>query len=344
MSKQLIKISVIAIGALVLLVLALYLMKKDQDRPGKRNSVETIGEAIADKTLTTKSEAYAAYANEKDEFYRRSTASFAPPPAVSKKSEPEKAVVASATPVVENRAQEIQFDAAYEEISRNVRSIYEEAPDNMLTTVREQPEVQPQMQPQMQMPATDELPAPAETPEERRRRAMRQSWGMSSPGEVIESDGVRPAMFRAVIHGTQIVRSGQTALFRTKEPIRYGAVTIPENTLLAGYANISESRLTISINSVRLGHGVFALPLEVYGSDGIAGIPLDYDEVGKITNSESTSSVLQETSAAMSSYGGTIGRVVGSVVSGVGNQVRSAKSAEVKLIDNQTVILKIVEK
>lgn len=338
MSKQLIKISVIAIGALVLLVLALYLMKKDQDRPGKRNSVETIGEAIADKTLTTKSEAYAAYANEKDEFYRRSTASFAPPPAVSKKSEPEKAVVASATPVVENRAQEIQFDVAYEEISRNVRSIYEEAPDNMLTTVQEQPEVQPQM------PATDELPAPAETPEERRRRAMRQSWGMSSPGEVIESDGAQPAMFRAVIHGTQIVRSGQTALFRTKEPICYGSITIPENTLLAGYANISESRLTISINSVRLGHGVFALPLEVYGSDGIAGIPLDYDEVGKITNSESTSSVLQETSAAMSSYGGTIGRVVGSVVSGVGNQVRSAKSAEVKLIDNQTVILKIVEK
>lgn len=340
MSKQLIKISVIAIGALVLLVLALYLMKKDQDRPGKRNSVETIGEAIADKTLMTKSEAYAAYANEKDEFYRRSTASFAPPPAVSKKSEPEKAVVASATPVVENRAQEIQFDAAYEEISRNVRSIYEEAPDNMLTTVREQPEVQPQMQ----MPATDELPAPAETPEERRRRAMRQSWGMSSPGEAIESDGAQPAMFRAVIHGTQIVRSGQTALFRTKEPICYGSITIPENTLLAGYANISESRLTISINSVRLGHGVFALPLEVYGSDGIVGIPLDYDEVGKITNSESTSSVLQETSAAMSSYGGTIGRVVGSVVSGVGNQVRSAKSAEVKLIDNQTVILKIVEK
>lgn len=175
MSKQLIKISVIAIGALVLLVLALYLMKKDQDRPGKRNSVETISEAIADKTLMTKSEAYAAYANEKDEFYRRSTASFAPPPAVSKKSEPEKAVVASATPVVENRAQEIQFDAAYEEISRNVRSIYEEAPDNMLTTVREQPEVQPQM------PATDELPAPAETPEERRRRAMRQSWGYGQP-------------------------------------------------------------------------------------------------------------------------------------------------------------------
>ena len=320
MNKQLIKISVIVIGALVLLVLALYLMKKDQDRPGKRNSVETIGEAIADKTFTTKSEAYMAYANEKDEFYRRSAA-------------------ASAAPAVENKAQEIRFEQAYEEISRNVRSIYEEAPDDTRTVAREQPEVATQ-----QTPAADVPPAPAETPEERRRRAMRQNWGMGSPSEAARSDSARPAMFRAVIHGTQIVRSGQTALFRTKEPIRYGAVTIPENTLLAGYTQISENRLTININSVRLGNGVFALPLEVYGSDGIAGIPLDYDEVGKITNSESSSSMLQEASTAMSAYGGTIGRVVGSVVSGVGNQVRSAKSTEVKLIDNQTVILKIVEK
>ena len=253
MNKQLIKISVIVIGALVLLVLALYLMKKDQDRPGKRNSVETIGEAIADKTFTTKSEAYMAYANEKDEFYRRSAASFAPPPAVSKEPEAEKAAAAaSAAPAVENRTQEIRFEQAYEEISRNVRSIYEEAPDDTRTVAREQPEVATQ-----QTPAADVPPAPAETPEERRRRAMRQNWGMGSPSEAARSDSARPAMFRAVIHGTQIVRSGQTALFRTKEPIRYGAVTIPENTLLAGYTQISENRLTININSVRLGNGVF---------------------------------------------------------------------------------------
>ena len=159
MNKQLIKISVIVIGALVLLVLALYLMKKDQDRPGKRNSVETIGEAIADKTFTTKSEAYMAYANEKDEFYRRSAASFAPPPAVSKKPEAEKAAAAaSAAPAVENKAQEIRFEQAYEEISRNVRSIYEEAPDDTRTVAREQPEVATQ-----QTPAADVPPAPART-------------------------------------------------------------------------------------------------------------------------------------------------------------------------------------
>lgn len=185
----------------------------------------------------------------------RSAASFAPPPAVSKKPEAEKAAAAaSAAPAVENKAQEIRFEQAYEEISRNVRSIYEEAPDDTRTVAREQPEVATQ-----QTPAADVPPAPAETPEERRRRAMRQNWGMGSPSEAARSDSARPAMFRAVIHGTQIVRSGQTALFRTKEPIRYGAVTIPENTLLAGYTQISENRLTININSVRLGQRRFRI-------------------------------------------------------------------------------------
>lgn len=337
MNKKLIKISVIVVGALVLLFLALYLMMEDQNKPGKMNSVETIGETIADKTYMKKTEAYAAYANEKDEFYRRSTVSFAPPPAVSKAPEGKSPAAAATLPSSEGKVQEIQFDEAYNEISQNVRSIYEDTPNDIQTAVTGLPAVQ-------QQPATEPPPVLAETPEERRRRAMRQSWGMGVPGETPQEENSQSAMFRAVIHGTQIVRSGQTALFRTKEPICYSNITIPENTLLAGYANISENRLTISINSVRLGHGVFALPLEVYGSDGIAGIPLDYDEMGKITNSESSSSMLQEASTAMSAYGGTIGRVVGSVVSGVGNQVRSVKSTEVKLIDNQTVILKIVEK
>lgn len=151
-------------------------------------------------------------------------------------------------------------------------------------------------------------------------------------------------MFRAVIHGTQLVKSGQTALFRTKEPIRYGSLVVPANTLLSGVASISENRLSVKINSVRMGREVFSLPLAVYGSDGMQGIPLNYDEVGKIANSQTSMTAVQEASSAVSQYGGTVGRVVGSVISGVGNQVRSAKTVEIKLIDNQIVILKIDEK
>lgn len=90
----------------------------------------------------------------------RSAASFAPPPAVSKEPEAEKAAAAaSAAPAVENRTQEIRFEQAYEEISRNVRSIYEEAPDDTRTVAREQPEVATQ-----QTPAADVPPAPARRP------------------------------------------------------------------------------------------------------------------------------------------------------------------------------------
>ena len=93
-----------------------------------------------------------------------------------------------------------------------------------------------------------------------------------------------------------------------------------------------------------MGREVFSLPLAVYGSDGIQGIPLNYDEVGKIANSQTSMTAVQEASTAVSQYGGTVGRVVGSMISGVGNQVRSAKIVEIRLIDNQIVILKIDER
>ena len=178
----------------------------------------------------------------------------------------------------------------------------------------------------------------------RRRQAMMRDWGVGQSSQPGQENPPGASMFRAVIHGTQLVKSGQTALFRTKEPIRYGSLVVPANTLLSGVASISENRLSVKINSVRMGREVFSLPLAVYGSDGMQGIPLNYDEVGKIANSQTSMTAVQEASSAVSQYGGTVGRVVGSMISGVGNQVRSAKTVEIKLIDNQIVILKIDEK
>ena len=190
-------------------------------------------------------------------------------------------------------------------------------------------------------PATNEQVVDEAT---RRRQAMMRDWGVGQSSQPGQGNPPGASMFRAVIHGTQLVKSGQTALFRTKEPIRYGSLIVPANTLLSGVAAISENRLSVKINSVRMGREVFSLPLAVYGSDGIQGIPLNYDEVGKIANSQTSMTAVQEASTAVSQYGGTVGRVVGSMISGVGNQVRSAKTVEIKLIDNQIVILKIDER
>lgn len=326
----------LALGAVLLLVLAAaYLKGQDRDESGKQNSIASIESAVGDKTFQSKLSAWDAYANEKEQYYKRSAHSFRPSPETDAAEYPQNAVADENTqteairptmPRSGNPARQQDdgsFDAAYEEVARNIDQIYED------------PKSRPTAHTLSQEPPVKEDAAA------QRREAMMRDWGMT--GSMEPAANASGGMFRAVIHGTQTIKSGQTALFRTKEEIHYGNMVVPANTLLTGWTSISENRLTITISSVRLGHEVYALPLEVYGSDGMKGLPLNYDAAGKIANTQASATATQEISSAASRYGGTIGRVAGTLISGVGSQVRSIKNVEVKLIDNQSVILKIAE-
>lgn len=315
-----VKILLTLCAVLGLVLAALGLKRRDRNADGAENSIAAVGAVLGDKTYRSKIAAYDAYANEKEQFYNRSARAFVPEPAAQSPKEPPSGTPEPSRPVPEPA--EDPFDEAYAEIAQNMDQIYRE--DG--TPARMKP----------QTPLAVQIPDASE----RRREAMLRDWGMNrSSGKPSSGSG----MFRAVIHGTQTIKAGQTALFRTKEEIRYGDFVVPANTLLTGLASVSENRLTIGISFVRLGREVHPLPLEVYGSDGMPGIPLNYDAAGKIADAQASSAATREISSAASRYGGTIGRVAGTLISGVGNQVRNLKNVEVKLIDNQTVILKIAE-
>ncbi len=323
MNKNL-KIVLLAGTAAVCAVGAFFLHRSDE-QAGTVNSVQTVETAIADKTFRTKSEAYEAFANEKETFYHRSAGVFessggaAANAAPSAGNEPKKQ--AAPVPVPDT-----QFDEAYREIEREMAGIYDD----------------PEEHPQPTAIAQQVPELPTESAADRRREALLRDWGIDSDAASPSQTPV-PTTFRAVIHGTQLLKAGQTALFRTKEPIRYGSLVVPAHTLLSGTTSIAENRLIIKITSVRLGQHVFALPLAVYGSDGMAGLPLDGDVVNKVAGEQTSSTAIQEAGSAASRYGGTIGRVAGTLISGVGNQVRSAKNSKIKLIDNQVVLLKLCE-
>ncbi len=323
MNKNL-KIVLLAGTAAVCAVGAFFLHRSDE-RASTVNSVRSVETAIADKTFRTKSEAYEAFANEKETFYHRSAGVFessggaAAKAALSAGKEPRNH--AAPVPVPDT-----QFDEAYREIEREMAGIYDD----------------PEEHPQPAAIAQQVPELPTESAADRRREALLRDWGIDSDAASPSQTPV-PTTFRAVIHGTQLLKAGQTALFRTKELIRYGSLVVPAHTLLSGTTSIAENRLIIKITSVRLGQHVFALPLEVYGSDGMAGLPLDGDVVNKVADEQTSSTAIQEAGSAASRYGGTIGRVAGTLISGVGNQVRSAKNSEIKLIDNQVVLLKLCE-
>ena len=76
----------------------------------------------------------------------------------------------------------------------------------------------------------------------------------------------------ACVQGDQTITDGQTVKLRLLEPMRVSGRVIPRNTLLVGAARLQGERLGIGITSLEHGGNIIPVELEVYDSDGQAGI------------------------------------------------------------------------
>ena len=76
----------------------------------------------------------------------------------------------------------------------------------------------------------------------------------------------------ACVQGDQTITDGQTVKFRLLEPMRVSGRVIPRNTPLVGAARLQGERLGIGITSLEHGGSIIPVELEVYDSDGQAGI------------------------------------------------------------------------
>ena len=74
------------------------------------------------------------------------------------------------------------------------------------------------------------------------------------------------------MQGDQTLTDGQTVKLRLLEPMRVSGRVIPRNTLLVGAARLQGERLGIGIISLEHGGNIIPVELEVYDSDGQAGI------------------------------------------------------------------------
>ena len=76
----------------------------------------------------------------------------------------------------------------------------------------------------------------------------------------------------ACVQGDQTITDGQTVKLRLLEPMRVSGRVIPRNTPLVGAARLQGERLGIGITSLEHGGNIIPVELEVYDSDGQAGI------------------------------------------------------------------------
>ena len=76
----------------------------------------------------------------------------------------------------------------------------------------------------------------------------------------------------ACVQGDQTLTDGQTVKLRLLEPMRVSGRIIPRNTSLVGSARLQGERLGIRITSLEHQETIIPVELEVYDSDGQAGI------------------------------------------------------------------------
>ena len=76
----------------------------------------------------------------------------------------------------------------------------------------------------------------------------------------------------ACVQGDQTVTDGQTVRLRLLEPMRVSGRIVPRNATLVGAARLQGERLEIGIISLEHQGNIIPVELEVYDSDGQAGI------------------------------------------------------------------------
>ena len=76
----------------------------------------------------------------------------------------------------------------------------------------------------------------------------------------------------ACVQGDQTLTDGQMVKLRLLEPMRVSGRIVPRNTPLVGAARLQGERLGIRITSLEHGGSIIPVELEVYDSDGQAGI------------------------------------------------------------------------
>lgn len=85
-------------------------------------------------------------------------------------------------------------------------------------------------------------------------------------------DTTRKNTIAACVQGDQTLTDGQTVKLRLLEPMRVSGRIVPRNTTLVGAARLQGERLGIQITSLEHQETIIPVELEVYDSDGQAGI------------------------------------------------------------------------
>ncbi len=147
-------------------------------------------------------------------------------------------------------------------------------------------------------------------------------------------------LIKATIHKTQVVKNNQPVVIRTTETLKINNISIPRNSLLIGLSSFGANRLQIKISTIKYANNLIPVNITIYGSDGIAGLPIQNNEIIQEVGNDAVDDVVNEVDNELSQLG-ILGKVTGGIIKQGSRLTANAENKEVKLIDNQQIFIKI---
>lgn len=143
----------------------------------------------------------------------------------------------------------------------------------------------------------------------------------------------------AVVHGEQTVTNKSTLKMRLLEDVHIeDGITISRGTYVYGVVSISEERISVKIESVRVGKNIYPFDRSVFDMDGIAGISVPENIKAEIAK-KSSAQVIQEQD--IETKGSKIGQTLEAVGSTARNVLSSAaQEVKVTIKSNYKIYLK----
>ncbi|WP_424652915.1 conjugative transposon protein TraM [Capnocytophaga sputigena] len=133
---------------------------------------------------------------------------------------------------------------------------------------------------------------------------------------------------QAKIISTGKIKPGQTIYLMLQEDAVLSFRKIPRGTRIGGVVRMNDNRMTVEFSSINLKGEILDVTLDLYGTDGILGLPVSGEDVTREAKDEGINEAISRT--------GRVGRVIGSI----GQSLRRTKDNSVDLGNNISCILR----
>lgn len=144
----------------------------------------------------------------------------------------------------------------------------------------------------------------------------------------------------AVIDGKQKVMNGGTVRLKLTDSVTLKGITLPKGQLLFGACQVTNQRLLLNIQNIRIGKDILPAALTVFSLDGMPGIPAPEAELGGAAAGGADNALenmqflsMDQTITAQAAAGG--------INAAKGLFSKKIKKIKVKLSDQFPVLLKI---